>query len=109
MFIILGCIELKEETVESLLSTANLLQLCEVVEACCNFLMKQLHPSNCIGIQQFAEAQGCTKLYQVANSYVTVSWRLGPGIAIMFSEFVGNLLKIKFARKLCTSYCNTLR
>ncbi|XP_041358583.1 kelch-like protein 5 isoform X1 [Gigantopelta aegis] len=65
-----GKIELKEETVESLLATSCLLQLSEVVEACCSFLMKQLHPSNCIGIRQFADAQGCTNLYKVANNYV---------------------------------------
>ena len=58
---------------ECLLSTACLLQLSEVVEACCSFLMKQLHPSNCIGIRQFADAQGCTDLYKVANNYVMVS------------------------------------
>ena len=50
-----------------------MLQLSEVVEACCNFLMKQLHPSNCIGIRQFADAQGCSDLYKVANNYVMVS------------------------------------
>ena len=58
---------------ENLLSTACMLQLSEVVEACCNFLMKQLHPSNCIGIRQFADAQGCSDLYKVANNYVMVS------------------------------------
>lgn len=68
-----GRIDLKEETVENLLSTACLLQLSEVVEACCGFLMKQLHPSNCIGIRQFADAQGCSDLYKVANNYVMVS------------------------------------
>lgn len=65
-----GSIELREDTVENLLSTACMLQLSEVVEACCNFLMKQLHPSNCIGIRQFADAQGCSDLYKVANNYV---------------------------------------
>ena len=73
LFVIAGRIELKEETVENLLSTACLLQLSEVVEACCGFLMKQLHPSNCIGIRQFADAQGCSDLYKVANNYVMVS------------------------------------
>ena len=68
-----GSIELREDTVENLLSTACMLQLSEVVEACCNFLMKQLHPSNCIGIRQFADAQGCSDLYKVANNYVMVS------------------------------------
>jgi len=70
--VIPGSIELREDTVENLLSTACMLQLSEVVEACCNFLMKQLHPSNCIGIRQFADAQGCGDLYKVANNYVMV-------------------------------------
>lgn len=67
-----GQIQLKEENVENLLATACLLQMSEVVEACCSFLMKQLHPSNCIGIRQFADAQGCLDLYKVANNYVMV-------------------------------------
>ncbi|KAI0237978.1 Kelch-like protein 5 [Lamellibrachia satsuma] len=65
-----GNIDLKEDTVENLLSTASLLQMSEVVEACCGFLMKQLHPSNCIGIRQFADTQRCEDLYKVANNYV---------------------------------------
>ncbi|XP_071088582.1 kelch-like protein 5 isoform X3 [Haliotis cracherodii] len=90
-----GKIELKEETVESLLSTACLLQLSEVVEACCSFLMKQLHPSNCIGIRQFADAQGCTNLYKVANNYVMenfVEVMNNQEFLILPSEEVCNLL-----------------
>ncbi|XP_041909440.1 kelch-like protein 5 isoform X5 [Corvus kubaryi] len=49
--------------------TACLLQLSQVVEACCKFLMKQLHPSNCLGIRSFADAQGCTDLHKVAHNY----------------------------------------
>lgn len=66
-----GQIELREDTVETLLSTACLLQLTEVVDACCHFLMKQLHPSNCIGIRLFADTQGCTNLLKVAHSFTT--------------------------------------
>lgn len=64
-----GRLELKEENIECLLSTACLLQLSQVVEACCKFLMKQLHPSNCLGIRSFADAQGCTDLHKVAHNY----------------------------------------
>jgi hypothetical protein len=67
-----GCIELREDTVETLLSTARLLQLTAVVDACCSFLMKQLHPSNCIGIRLFADTQGCMDLLKVAHNYTTV-------------------------------------
>ncbi|XP_062899368.1 kelch-like protein 5 isoform X3 [Mobula hypostoma] len=64
-----GRLELKEDNIECLLSTACLLQLSQVVEACCGFLMKQLHPSNCLGIRSFADAQGCTDLHKVAHNY----------------------------------------
>ncbi|XP_070615981.1 kelch-like protein 4 [Erythrolamprus reginae] len=64
-----GMLELKEDTIESLLAAACLLQLSPVIEVCCNFLMKQLHPSNCLGIRSFGDAQGCSKLLQVAHVY----------------------------------------
>lgn len=48
-----GTIELREDNVEILLATACLLQLSPVVNACCNFLAKQLHPSNCLGTCTF--------------------------------------------------------
>ena len=37
-----------------LLPASSLLQLTGVREACCYFLLKQLHPSNCLGIRSFA-------------------------------------------------------
>ncbi|XP_028923178.1 kelch-like protein 4 [Ornithorhynchus anatinus] len=64
-----GILELKEDTIESLLAVACLLQLSQVIEVCCNFLMKQLHPSNCLGIRSFADAQGCLELLRVAHTY----------------------------------------
>ncbi|XP_072153340.1 kelch-like protein 5 isoform X4 [Bemisia tabaci] len=65
-----GHIELQEESVETLLSTASLLQLNSVVETCCRFLTKQLHPSNCIGICVFADNQGCASLQAAARAYI---------------------------------------
>ena len=49
-----GKINLQEDTVESVTSAACLLQLPAVVEACCSFFARLLHPSNCIGIRLFA-------------------------------------------------------
>ncbi|XP_046627116.1 kelch-like protein 5 isoform X1 [Neodiprion virginianus] len=66
-----GCIELREDSVETLLGTACLLQLNPVVKACCHFLIKQLHPSNCLGIRMFADTQGCAHLLSVAHAYTT--------------------------------------
>lgn len=64
-----GRIDLREENVETLLATACLLQMNSVVTACCNFLAKQLHPSNCIGFALFAEQQSCYTLLDLANKY----------------------------------------
>ncbi|XP_028304852.1 kelch-like protein 5 isoform X2 [Gouania willdenowi] len=64
-----GRLELKEDTIESLLSASCLLQLSSVVQACCSFLMKQLHPSNCLGIRSYADAQGCRDLQRAAHTY----------------------------------------
>ncbi|XDV14818.1 hypothetical protein PO909_015001 [Leuciscus waleckii] len=64
-----GRLELREDTIESLLSASCLLQLSAVVQACCSYLMKQLHPSNCLGIRSFADAQGCLDLHKVAHNY----------------------------------------
>ncbi|XP_028175970.1 kelch-like protein 5 isoform X1 [Ostrinia nubilalis] len=64
-----GTIELREETVEVLLSTASLLQLNTVTDACCAFLKKQLDPCNCLGIALFAEQQSCMTLHKSALEY----------------------------------------
>lgn len=64
-----GSIELREDNVETLLATACLLQLNVVVTACCNFLAKQLHPSNCLGFALFAEQQSCNTLLELSSSY----------------------------------------
>ncbi|XP_029297686.1 kelch-like protein 5 [Cottoperca gobio] len=64
-----GRLELREDTIESLLSASCLMQLSSVVQACCSFLMKQLHPSNCLGIRSYADAQGCNDLQRAAHAY----------------------------------------
>lgn len=89
----LGRLELKEDNIECLLSTACLLQLSQVVEACCKFLMKQLHPSNCLGIRSFADAQGCTDLHKVAHNYtmVCISWDAEGHVLLTSSFLVADL------------------
>uniref|UniRef100_A0A915JW25 BTB domain-containing protein n=1 Tax=Romanomermis culicivorax TaxID=13658 RepID=A0A915JW25_ROMCU len=66
-----GEISLTESSVENLLSGACLLQLSEVVDACSEYLLSQLHPSNCLGIRNFADAQGCRKLRSFAETFTT--------------------------------------
>ena len=71
-----GRLELREDTIESLLSASCLLQLPRVVQACCSFLVRQLHPSNCLGIRSYADAQGCSDLQSAAHSYTMVGTSL---------------------------------
>ena len=51
-------VEVNEDNVQTLLQAANLLQLVDVTDACCQFLQSQLHPSNCLGIRHDAEIVG---------------------------------------------------
>ena len=68
-FVYTAEIRVTEENVQSLLPAANLLQLHEVREACCDFLQSQLHPSNCLGIQRFADLHSCSELLTYARQY----------------------------------------
>lgn len=63
-------VEVTEENVQSLLPAANLLQLTDVRDACCDFLQAQLHPTNCLGIRRFADLHGCLDLVATTDSYI---------------------------------------
>ena len=63
-------VTINEKNVQPLLKAAAILQLCEIVEACCKFLSAQLHPSNCLGIAAFAEVHGCKSLEDSAREFV---------------------------------------
>jgi len=68
-FIYTSEIKVTEDNVQVLLPAANILQLNEVRDACCEFLQSQLHPSNCLGIRAFADLHACADLLQYAQSY----------------------------------------
>ncbi|XP_071489401.1 kelch-like protein 12 [Diadema antillarum] len=57
------------DTVQALLNTASMLQLSDVQASCSEFLKKQLHPANCLGIRNFADAHTCTDLKLVSGRY----------------------------------------
>ena len=62
-------IEISEKNVQNLLSVSNLLQFNTIIETCCSFLKNQLHPTNCLGIGNFADHHGCSKLTVAAQNY----------------------------------------
>lgn len=57
------------DTVQALLNTASMLQLPDVQASCSEFLKKQLHPANCLGIRNFADAHTCTDLKLASGRY----------------------------------------
>lgn len=65
-----GTVLITQETVESLLPAANLLQVKLVLKECCSFLESQLDAGNCIGISRFAETYGCHDLCLAATKFI---------------------------------------
>lgn len=63
-------VQVTEDNVQVLLPAANLLQLTDVRDACCDFLQAQLHPTNCLGIRAFADLHGCLELLSHAENYI---------------------------------------
>ena len=51
--------------IKVLLPASSILQMATVREACCKFLMRQLHPTNCLGIRSFAGIKNYTINYSV--------------------------------------------
>ncbi|KAJ3586974.1 hypothetical protein NHX12_013365 [Muraenolepis orangiensis] len=65
-----GRVTVSQDNVELLLKTADLFQFPSVKEACCAFLEQRLDVSNCLELQDFAEAFACRDLAASARRYV---------------------------------------
>lgn len=63
-------IDIHEDNVQPLLKASSILQLSEVMGACSDFLSQQLHPSNCLGIANFAEVHGSSELTRTSREYI---------------------------------------
>ncbi|KAL1464852.1 hypothetical protein WDU94_004463 [Cyamophila willieti] len=70
-----GEITITEENVQVLLPASSLLQMASVREACCKFLMRQLHPSNCLGIRSFADTHSCKELHRRSHKYALLNFQ----------------------------------
>ncbi|KFO76947.1 Actin-binding protein IPP, partial [Cuculus canorus] len=65
-----GVVSIGEHNVQELIIAADMLQLTEVVELCCEFLKGQVDPMNCIGLFQFSEQIACHDLMEFTESYI---------------------------------------
>lgn len=59
-----------EKCVLHVLLAAMRFQIEDVAKACCDFLIKNLEPSNVIGIARFAEEIGCIELHHRCREYI---------------------------------------
>lgn len=59
----------EEGNVQVLLPAACLLQMTEIQDVCCEFLKRQLDPSNCLGIRAFADTHSCQDLLHHADKF----------------------------------------
>ncbi len=69
-----GRLEITTENAQEMLAAGSMFQYPAIVDACCEFLAKQLHSSNCLGIESFAQMHSCErfscdKLAQEAQQY----------------------------------------
>jgi actin-binding protein IPP len=69
-FIYSGKIDIDQIDVQELLAAADMLQIHEVVSCCAQFLCRELHPSNALGILRFAEAHNCKELAESATGFI---------------------------------------
>ena len=63
-------IQLSIDNVQSVLYAASILQMEVVAKACCDFMKKHLHPTNCIGVHNFAHQHNRTELIKMADDYI---------------------------------------
>jgi len=54
-YIYTGCVELNSDTVQNLLSSANLFQLAGLRDGCADYMEQKIEIDNCIGIHFFAQ------------------------------------------------------
>lgn len=64
-----GVLTVTVENVQDTLAAASLLQMKQAQEVCCEFLKDHLDVSNCLGVKNFAEVNGCTQLSEVVDSF----------------------------------------
>ncbi|XP_076435308.1 kelch repeat and BTB domain-containing protein 8-like [Babylonia areolata] len=69
-YIYTGRVLLTEETVQNLLSAANLFQLLALREGCAEFMMSHVTVNNCIGVYFFARAHECDVLALKAKEII---------------------------------------
>ncbi len=83
----LGNLEIHQDNVTNVLCAAHMFNIIEIVDACCKYIEKQLHPSNCLGIHKFSVQHDLHELSENAWNYILVKFLLIKIILIIESVF----------------------
>jgi len=65
-----GRLEIHQDNVTNILAAAHIFNINEIVEKCCHFIEKQIHPSNCLGIYKFAVQRDLRSLTKKSWNYI---------------------------------------
>lgn len=65
-----GKLDITTDNVQAIMYACSLFQLSTLQQACSDFLQRQLHPSNCLGIRSFADAHSCSGLRQASEKFI---------------------------------------
>ena len=68
-------VTLTAESVVTLLPIADNFLMPGLKNACCDYLISQLNPTNCVGVMEFAEKYNCERLYERARRYLLLNFR----------------------------------
>lgn len=79
-----GHLEITVDNAQDMLAAGSMFQYPDIVEACCRFLTNHLHPSNCLGIEEFAHLHCCDELEGDSHKFVLDNF----STVVEFEEFV---------------------
>ncbi|XP_072756331.1 kelch-like protein 10 [Anoplolepis gracilipes] len=65
-----GTCSINADTVEQLLPVADQFEVLGIVQLCCQFLLEELRPENCLGIFKFARHYFCRDLEKQGRKYI---------------------------------------
>lgn len=68
-------IVLNPSNAQALLHASSILQLDSLAKTCCDFMISQLHPSNCIGVRVLGLSLGQTELVFKADAFTKLNFR----------------------------------
>ncbi|XP_005098953.1 actin-binding protein IPP [Aplysia californica] len=69
-FIYTGSVKVDTDTCQDLLAVADMLGIEDVIDICCQFLIDNMSPHNCVGIFAFADAHNLISLKHQAELYL---------------------------------------